>query len=273
MSTDPSAANATFWNEPCGSHAAKALGVKDASIESLKGFDDWYFNFYPYLRSYIPFSELKDKDVLEVGLGYGTVSQRLAEAGCNFVGLDIASGPVHLVNHRLQQNRLRGHAQQGNILEPPFKEASFDFIVAIGCLHHTGDLAKALARCFDLLRKGGTLVVMVYSAYSYRRWKMAFAATLRYWLDERSGYRGAITSHRASERAVYDTDSSGIEAPHTDFISRRSLASLCATFTEFDANYENIDNGFPFWLVPRRVLLSTAIPRLVGLDLYARAVR
>ena len=253
--------------------AARALGVKDARIESLKRFDDWYFDFFPYLGLYIPFSELKDKDVLEVGLGYGTVSQRLAEAGCNFVGLDIASGPVRLVNHRLQQNLLRGHAVQGNILEPPFEKESFDLIVAIGCLHHTGDLGRSLARCFDLLRKGGTLIVMVYSAYSYRRWKMAFAATLRYWLDECRGYRGVVASHRATERAAYDTDSSGSEAPHTDFISRRSLGSLCDTFNDFDANYENIDNGFPFWFVPRRALLKTAIPRLVGLDLYARAVR
>jgi SAM-dependent methyltransferase len=273
MSTEQTAANAAFWNEPCGSHAARVLGVKDASIESLKRFDDWYFGFYPYLASRIPFAELRGKDVLEVGLGYGTVSQRIAETGCNYAGLDIASGPVRLVNQRLLQNHLRGHAKQGDILEPPFKEGSFDFIVAIGCLHHTGDLAQALARCFDLLRKGGTLIVMVYSAYSYRRWKMAFGATLRYWFDERRGYRGVIASHRASERAAYDTDSSGTEAPHTDFISKRSLASMCATFAEFDANYENIDNGFPFWFAPRRILLRTAIPKIVGLDLYARVVR
>lgn len=273
MSTDPSAANAAFWNELCGSHAAKMLGVKDASIESLKRFDEWYFEYYPYLVSYVPFAELRGRDVLEIGLGYGTVSQRLAETGCNYTGLDIASGPVKLVNQRLLQNHLRGHAVQGSILAPPFKEETFDFIVAIGCLHHTGDLAQALARCCDLLRVGGALIVMVYSAYSYRRWKMAFAATLRYWFNERRGYRGVIASRRAIERAAYDTDSNETEAPHTDFISRGSLASLCATFTEFDANYENIDIGFPLGLVPRRVLLSTAIPRLVGLDLYARAVR
>jgi len=273
MPADPTIANAEFWNEPCGSHAAEVLGVKDPSIESLKRFDEMYFSFYPYLASYIPFTELRGKDVLEVGLGYGTVSQRLAETGCTYSGLDIACGPVELVNHRLLQNHLRGRATQGSILEPPFREGSFDFIVAIGCLHHTGDLAGALTRCFDLLRKGGTLIVMVYSAYSYRRWKMAFSATLRYWRDEHRGYRGVIPSHSASERAAYDTDSSGTEAPHTDFISKRSLASMCATFTEFDANYENIDNGFPFWFAPRRTLLRTAIPRLIGLDLYARAVR
>jgi SAM-dependent methyltransferase len=247
--------------------------VKDTSIASLKRFDNWYFSFYPYLESHIFSVELRNKDVLEVGLGYGTVSQRLAESGCNYSGLDIASGPVKLVNQRLRQNGLFGHVAQGSILEPPFKEGSFDVIVAIGCLHHAGDLRLALVRCFDLLRKGGTLIVMVYSAYSYRRWKMAFAATLKYWFDERQNYRGVVAGRHASERAAYDTNLSGSGAPHTDFISSKSLESLCANFAEFDANYENIDNGFPFWLVPRSTLLRTPLPQLIGLDLYARAVR
>lgn len=273
MKIDPSTSNAAFWNEPCASKAAKMIGVTDASFESLRKFDDWYFDFYPYLNSYIPFADLKGKDVLELGLGYGTVSQKLAESACDYVGLDIAMGPVELVNHRLEQNHLVGHAECGNILEPAFREESFDFIIAIGCLHHTGNLEGAIAQCFELLRKGGTLIFMVYSAYSYRRWKMAFMPTLKYWLDELRGYRGVIGSREARERAAYDMSSEGVGAPHTDFISKRSLGSLCARFSAFSANYENVDSGFPFWFAPRKVLLRTAIPKLVGLDLYANATK
>ncbi len=57
MKIDPSTSNAAFWNEPCGSHAARMLGVTDASIESLRKFDDWYLDFYPYLNSYIPLAD------------------------------------------------------------------------------------------------------------------------------------------------------------------------------------------------------------------------
>ena len=273
MKIDPSTSNAAFWNEPCGSHAARMLGVTDTSIDSLRTFDDWYFKFYPYLDLYIPFADLKGKDVLEVGLGYGSVSQRLAESACNYVGLDIALGPVQLVNHRLKQNHLGGHAECGSILEPAFGGESFDLIIAIGCLHHTGDLERGIARCFELLRKGGTFIFMVYSAYSYRRWKMAFMPTLKYWLAELRGYRGVIGSREARERAAYDTSSDGVGAPHTDFVSKRSLKSLCTRFTAFSASYENVDNGFPFWFAPRNVLLRTPIPKLVGLDLYAEAIK
>jgi hypothetical protein len=33
--------NAEFWDELCGSHLAKSLGITDSSVESLKKFDDW----------------------------------------------------------------------------------------------------------------------------------------------------------------------------------------------------------------------------------------
>ena len=115
--------NSGFWDELCGSSLAKTLGVVDSSLASLKRFDDWYFDFYPYLFSHIPFGQLLGKDVLEIGLGYGTVSQRLAESGVNYTGLDIAAGPVAMVNHRLKQNNLPGVALQGSVLDSMFSQS------------------------------------------------------------------------------------------------------------------------------------------------------
>lgn len=270
---DISSKNSDFWNELCGSHLAKYLGITDSSKASLKKFDDWYFDFYPYLYDHIPFAELKGKDVLEVGLGYGTVAQKLAESGVNYRGLDIAAGPVEMANHRLRQVEVPGQAIQGSILEPPFEPASFDVIVAIGCLHHTGNLALAIQRCWSLLRPGGHLIFMVYYAYSYRRCRMAPAATIKYMAKEVGGYRGVVGNSAARERAAYDASSEGGGAPHTDWISIRSLETLCSDFSRFDARLENIDQEPPFISVPRVKLLTTRWPRLMGLDLYATAVK
>ena len=161
--------NADFWEELCGTQLAKSIGVNDDSPRSLKRFDDWYFGFYPYLFLHIPFEEIGGKDVLEIGLGYGTVSQRLAEMNCRYNGLDIAAGPVAMVNHRLKQADLEGMAVQGSILDAPFEDQSQDYVVAIGCLHHTGDLQAAINECHRVLRPGGKMIFMVYYAYSYRR--------------------------------------------------------------------------------------------------------
>ena len=265
------AANTAFWDELCGSQLAKFLGISDSSPQSLKKFDDWYFEFYPYLDEHIGFNDLKGLDVLEIGLGYGTVSQKIAASGSFYQGLDIAAGPVNMVNHRLTQNGLSGAAVQGSILEPPFKSNSFDVIVAIGCLHHTGNLKEAIKQSHRLLRSGGRLIFMVYYAYSYRRFIQAPIDTFNYLLNEALGRRNVVGTTDIRHRAAYDTNADGEGAPHTDWISKSSLKKLCNQFSSFHARIENIDNGMPFQHWTRAQLLQTKIPQLVGLDLYAIA--
>lgn len=270
---DVSTRNAEFWNELCGTHLAKHLGIHDASPESLKKFDDWFFDFYPYVFDHIPFKTLQGKAVLEVGLGYGSVSQKLAESGADYRGLDIAAGPVGMVNHRLREAQIPGQAVQGNLLKPPFEPASFDAIVTIGCLHHTGNMPLAIQRCWELLRPGGQLICMVYHAYSYRRFRMAPLTTLKYMAREAVGYRGVLGISDAGERAVYDTNSEGTSAPHTDWISDRSLKALCGRFAKYSSALENMDPGFPFARMPRSELLKSRWAKILGLDLYATATK
>ncbi len=266
--------NASFWDELCGTHLATSLGITDDSPASLRKFDDWYFAFYPYLFVHIPFEEMKGKDVLEIGLGYGTVSQRIAESGGRYQGLDIAAGPVSMANLRMGHVGQGGSAQQGSILAAPFADESFDFVVAIGCLHHTGDLKKAIAECRRVLRPGGKLIFMVYYAYSYRRFIQARGDTVRQMLKELFGTRSVVGASAAIERAAYDANAEGDAAPHTDWISIRSLRTYCKDFSAFSGHIENIDNGAPFERSPpRRELLKTWYPRWVGLDLYATAVK
>src|SRR5579862_4718273 len=123
------AANIAYWDELCGSRLARSLGISDASAESLDKFDHWYFDFYPYLLEEIPVAEFAGRDVLEIGLGYGSLSQKIAQGGARYFGLDIAPGPVEMVRHRLHQTGLSGDVKQGSILDPPFPDDSFDRIV------------------------------------------------------------------------------------------------------------------------------------------------
>lgn len=263
--------NAQFWDEMCGTTLAKRLGITDSSPASLKKFDDWYMDFYPYLYDHIPFAEMRNRDVLEIGLGYGTVAEALARSGCQYSGLDIAAGPVSMVNHRLKQAGLSGAARQGSVLAAPFPDGSFDFVVAIGCLHHTGDLKLAIDECRRMLRPGGQLIFMVYYAYSYRRWLEAPAQTLAYRKRERAGLRAVVGESDTHHRASYDTNVAGDAAPHTDWISVKSLAALCNGFSSFSGTVENIDRRTS--LLMRRYILRSWPIRRIGLDLYATAVK
>ncbi len=274
MSNDKvSEKNSEFWNELCGTGLAKMLGIADSTPKSLKKFDDWYFDFYKYLNSHIPFADLNGKDVLEVGLGYGTVSQKIAAAGANYTGLDIAKGPVEMVQHRLEQNGLQGKVKRSSILDKNFKQESFDYVIAIGCLHHTGDIQTAIDQCFELLRPGGKLVFMVYYAYSYRRYRMALLSTLFYAAKELLGFRGVVDNVNARERAAYDANSKGESAPYTCWVSKKSIKWLCRKFSKVESTLENIDQEFPFRKRKREQLLVSAWPKLCGLDVYTTATK
>jgi 2-polyprenyl-3-methyl-5-hydroxy-6-metoxy-1,4-benzoquinol methylase len=267
------AANIAYWNELCGTRLATSLGVTDASPESLRKFDTWFFDFYPYLLQHVTLADLAGRNVLEIGLGYGSLSQKLAEGGARFTGLDIAPGPVEMVRHRLRQAHLPGDAKQGSILAAPFPDQSFDAVISIGCLHHIGDMKRGIDECWRLLRPGGTLVVMVYYAYSYRRWMQARRQTLYYLSREVAGYRGVVTPSRGEEKWDYDHDNAGRTAPHIDFISVKSLRSYCSRFSNFRCRLQNIDQEPPFQKRTRQQLLTTAWPRILGLDIYASAIK
>lgn len=258
--SDIDEANKEYWNEPCGTNSYKKLGFK-----SYKEFDRWYFDFYPYLDKHIPFGSVRERRVLEVGLGLGTVSERLAQKGADYHGLDIAEEPVAEVNHRLTRYALNERATVGNVLECPWDDGFFDVVISIGCLHHTGDMNRAISELIRVLKPGGQGVIMVYNAFSYRQWLSSPLATYRTFRNEqnRHGSRHAA----ASERSKYDHNSSGEAAPCTEFIGRQSLLGIITGLgLEAQVHSENIGSYFMFPL-PRKLKLKL-FSSSIGLDLY-----
>jgi len=258
QATDSS--NAEFWDELCGSGLARSIGVTDASPSSLARFDAAYLDFYPYLRRYYASEPLEGARVLEIGLGYGTLSSELARRGCRYHGLDIARGPVQMVRERLRMiDRPADEAVvQGSALSIPHPDDGFDYVYSIGCLHHTGDLPAAVGEVRRVLRPGGKAVVMLYNRHSLRQ---LLAVDLRRLLRRDPG---------ASEvRATYDSDAEGNAAPHTDYVSRRDVRRLFAGFSDVRIEARNFDDTR---VVPRTALLGNA-DRLLGLDLYIVATK
>jgi SAM-dependent methyltransferase len=208
------------------------------------------------------------KRVLEVGLGYGTVAQRIAASGAQYAGLDIAQEPVRMVKYRLQAHGLSGEASCGSILACPFKNETFDYVVAIGCYHHTGNLQRALDETHRVLKVGGSAIIMIYNAYSYRRWLFWPYQSLCYWLADTLGVGTRTVVVSALERAVYDAAMDGIPAPETVFTSSSSLRNMTdGRFVCVTIKRENMGNELFLRLFPRKFLLTTLGP-FMGLDLY-----
>lgn len=270
---DIDAHNRKFWDELCGTQLATMLGVTDSSPKSLDRFDRWYLDFYPYLLRHVPVAEMSGLRVLEIGLGYGTLSQKIAEAGAQYSGLDIAAGPVHMVNHRLSQAGLPGRAVQGSVLDAPFGDGSFDWVVSIGCLHHTGNLQRALNECWRMLKPGGQAMVMVYSSISYRQWLAKPGETWRKIRAERSGALPLTATATEAERAAYDASvADGVAAPETAFTSPGMFRRMTQRWASCEVARENIGEESIFRYVPRKFACRIAGPFL-GLDLYCHLIK
>ena len=265
---DVSQRNAEFWDELCGSHMARQLGIRDASPGELARFDAAYLDLYPYLLGYFPRERVEGQQVLEVGLGYGTLTEALARMGADYHGLDIAAGPVEMARHRLASvpGARPEQVQQGSVLELPFPDASFDLVASIGCLHHTGDLFGAIQEVRRVLRPGGRLVLMVYNRRSLRRLVAAPVV---------GGAPPRPASADEALRARYDATTDGAAAPHTDFVTAPELRGLLHGFNDIRVERRNMD-GLPIPYVAERsrsALMALRVDRLLGLDLYVTAQR
>jgi len=263
-----SEANAAFWNEPCGTALARSIGITTINRETLARFDDAYFAMYPYLRGYVDSLDLANKRVLEIGVGYGTLGQYVAERAAGYQAIDIADEPVGLLQLRLGLiGRPIEGVTQGSALDVPLPDQSVDAVISIGCLHHTGDLRRAVDEVHRVLTPGGAALVMVYNRYSLRRLINVPRAYMR-------AFR---TGRNAAEaiRLMYDGNSSGEAAPHTDFVSAGGAGRLFGRFRGVRVDRRNFDD---YSILRRRIALRRAwflgwADRLVGLDLYITAVR
>jgi SAM-dependent methyltransferase len=210
---------------------------------------------------------MRGKSALEVGLGYGTLGQKIAEAGARYTGLDIAGGPVRMMAERLRRIGMGGEAKQGSMLDCPFPDGTFDYVVSVGCFHHSGNTQRCFDETFRVLKTGGTAYVMVYNRFSYRQWRGWPLQTLL-------ALFGPGGRASESQRVAYDANAAGVAAPETDFVSVNALRRMLGRFSRVSIEKENCEDlrlrGR--LLVARKKLLPT-FGRLAGLDLYVTAVK
>lgn len=103
--------------------------------------------------------ELKSMRVLDAGCGNGALTDRIAEECKDIVGLDYSSGVHHAQKHRKSDNSL---FIQGDLLDPPIADESFDLVFSIGVLHHTPSTRKAFDQVSKLVKPGGKFYFWLY---------------------------------------------------------------------------------------------------------------
>jgi SAM-dependent methyltransferase len=159
-----------FWQEhACG----------DAQVGGLQGrfhgdydvfftrYDEFRYRNERHLPGCVSALNVAGKQVLEIGLGEGSDSERLIHEGARWSGVDLTAESVDRVQTRLTLRKLPyEELRQGSVLSLPFADNSFDLVFSHGVLHHVPEIKQAQSEIHRVLRPGGELVIMVYARWS-----------------------------------------------------------------------------------------------------------
>ena len=106
--------------------------------------------------------QVKERLVLDAGVGAGRFTDVLARWGARVVGVDL-SYAVEAARRNFADLESVEIAQC-DIGRLPFAPGTFDFIVSIGVLHHTPDTRAYFEKLVPLLKPGGEICIWVYPA-------------------------------------------------------------------------------------------------------------
>ena len=127
------------------------------------GDDRWNLNIASHRRilDVVPGGA---RTAIDLGCGEGLLAFDLADSGLDVVGLD---------RHVLSVERARSDLRAGDrtsfvvcdMLDHPFRPASFDVVTSIAALHHV-DTERALGRVRELVRPGGVVAFVTFARAS-----------------------------------------------------------------------------------------------------------
>lgn len=170
--------NRTWWQRhPMRYDWKQDIGYTEFSKEFYEEIDRRFFSnvheYMPWTKMpfdpLIDFDRLRDRDVLEIGVGSGSHAALLARNAKSFTGIDLTDYAIKSTSERLKCFGLTGNVLQMDAEEMSFADDSFDFVWSWGVIDHSSDTRKALAEIARVLRPRGRAVIMVYhrSVWNY----------------------------------------------------------------------------------------------------------
>jgi SAM-dependent methyltransferase len=80
----------------------------------------------------VPYEQLRDQDVLEIGVGQGTHAQLLAPRSKSFTGIDLTSYAGRMTAHRLRLSNIPGKVLQMDAEDMGFPEKQLRLYLELG---------------------------------------------------------------------------------------------------------------------------------------------
>jgi SAM-dependent methyltransferase len=157
-----------FWEaHPCGTKFSDAEMGTPAFFERVEAHrytKEWH------IPEAADFAATRGLRVLEIGCGMGTDGAQFAQAGALYTGIDLTEAAIELARKRFELSGLAGEFRVADAEDLDFADDSFDRVYSHGVLHHTPNIARAIAEIHRVLKPGGRAMVMLYhrGSYNYR---------------------------------------------------------------------------------------------------------
>jgi len=159
-----------FWNDrPCNiKHSSKELGT----IEYFDEVELKKFRAEPHIIKFTEFPQWKNKKVLEVGCGLGTVGINFALNGADYTGVELSKESLEIVKKRFEVYNQSGKFYLGNAEElSSFVHIEiYDLIYSFGVIHHSPHPEKIISEIKKYMNENSVLKIMLYAKDSWKNY-------------------------------------------------------------------------------------------------------
>ena len=152
---------------------AEHYGNLFSEFQNDNYFNETKKNFSQRLeRNGFDFNWLKNKKVLDAGCGNGRYSYAIKCLGAGEVfGLDFSKINLGDAKKRLKEYPIDNLSYtEGSVLDIPFKDEEFDFVISNGVLHHTTNENLGIKEMLRVMKKDGQGFLMLINSPGGIHW-------------------------------------------------------------------------------------------------------
>lgn len=132
-----------------------------------------YENWADYIESVFTRYKVTPSTILELACGTGNMATILSTRGYQVSGIDRSAGMVSIAQQKVQDGHITATFQQGDMVDPPIHENTFDAILclydSVNYLMDVEALRQMLDRVFTSLRPDGILIFDTCTELNSRR--------------------------------------------------------------------------------------------------------